>query len=351
MEYFKAIAKDGMKDVLKRNAIVLHGEQEVLMEEILGKIIEAMVDNNFKDFDYITFDHRSDERPFEIKEVIEQLEAFPFGSQKKAVSLKGGEELSGDHKGYLANYITSIPSSSIFILIFKGKNLPLLLGSKLEKALKNNATFINCSIKSNEIVKWIIEKAAKDNGKTIGQEESKFLLNRVGTDLREITNELKKLSCFAEPTFRITKESIELCCHQHIQTGVFELIDSIGLGQTLRGITIFSDLMKQQEEPLRIMALLGNHFNLIRQIRELKEKKIPDREIISLFQKIGEHPFRIQKAIENSCFSLESLKKAQKWLLEADISIKTGRQEPEIIIELLIIMLCQEARKKKKRYQ
>ena len=352
MDYIKALTGEGIKEILKKNIIILHGEQELLMEEILDKIVEEVLDKNFKEFDYTAFDVEAlksdqEEKSNIIKDVIEQLEAFPFGSRKKIVLIRKGEALSGEYKNSLSGYVTAIPSSSILIIMLKGKNLPLMLGSKLEKVIKNTSATISCTIKANEITRWIIEKTAK-SGKTIGPEESKLLLNRVGTDLREITNEINKLSSFVEPSFRITKEDIEACCIQNIQSGVFELIDAVSIGQTFRALTIFSNLRRQNEEPLKLMALFNNHFNLIRQIRELKEKRIAPREITGLFQKLGEHPFRIQKALDNNHFSLEGLRKIQKLLLEADISIKTGRQSPELVIELLIVMLCQEARKKKK---
>ena len=194
--------------------------------------------------------------------------------------------------------------------MFKGKSaLSALLGSKLEKSIKKSSSIINCKLKPGDMIKWVIEKAAKTNGKTIGPEESRYLIKRTGGDLRDIINELKKLSSFVEPGFRITKEAITICCHQELQAGVFDLIDAVGQGQTYRALGIFSELIKQQEEPLKLLALLSNYINLMKQVRDIKEKRIPTREIISIFKKIGEHPFRIQKALESNYFTLKGLEK------------------------------------------
>jgi len=355
MNYFKIIKKNGLAEILKRNIIVLHGEQEILIEEILTKIIGEIIDNSFKDFDYVMLNSAplkgETEKSITLKDVIEELEGFPFGSKKKIVALKGCAKLSIDERNRLAKYVTSIPSSSILILLINSKSaLSTLLGSKLEKSLKKNASIINCTIKTGEIVKWIVEYAAKSTGKTIEPETGKYLLKRAGSNLRIISSELNKLSSFVEPSFRISKEDIDICTSQEINAGVFDLVDAVGTGQTYRALKIFSDLMKQNEEPLRLLALLSNYINLMKQVSELKTKKIPPGEIISLLRKLGEHPFRIQKALESSFFSLTGLQKCHKWLLEADISIKMGRQTPELVMELLIIILCQEAKKKKKRY-
>ena len=355
MDYFKAITKKGLEQILKRNIIVLYGTQDVLMNELEEKITAEIVEESFREFDYIKLNAapaRGEQEQVEkgsiVKNIMEQIEAFPFGSKKKVVSVIRCEKLPADQKKRLADYVTGIPSSSVLILMFQGKsNLSVLLSSKLEKSVKKHASVINCTIKPNEISRWIIEKAAKTGGKNMGQEESRYLINRVGTDLREITNELKKLSSFVEPNFRIQKEDIEICCRQQVQSGVFDLVDAVGMGQTYRAVKTFATLMKQQEEPLRILALLSNYINIMKQVRETKERRIAHREIVSLFKKIGEHPFRIQKALENNYFTLKGLKRAQKWLFEADISIKTGRQKPEIVIELLIILLCQEAKRRK----
>jgi len=355
MDYFTAITGEGIKEILKRNIIVLHGTQEVLMEEIEEKIREKIIDDSYREFDYIRLnavhikgEMEEQDKTWGVKDIMAELEAFPFGSKKKMVTVKRCEKLPVEQKKRLADYITGIPSSSVLILMFEGKsNLSTLLGSALEKNTKKIASFINCTLKPNEMIKWVIGKAARANGKNIEAEESKYLINRVGSDLRDITNELKKLSSFTEPDFRIKKEAIDLCCHRQIQSGVFDLVDSVGMGQTYRALRIFADLLKQQEEPLKILATLNNYINLIKQLKEVKEKRIPGQEIVSIFQEIGEHPFRIQKALQNNYFTVKSLKKSQKWILEADISIKTGRQKPETVMEMLIILLCQEAKKKK----
>lgn len=359
MDYFKALSDEGLKSISKSNVILLYGDQEILMEELLEKILDETVDNSFRDFDYILLktdslkgEKEEGEKSLTVSDIIEHLEAFPFGGGKKVVAVRNIEKLDMNQKNILAGYVLNISPGSLLVLMATGKakaSVSSLLGSKLEKSLKSR-TVINCTLKSNDMVKWVVQKAAMITGKTIGQEDSAYLLKRSGTELRYITKELEKLSSFVEPEFRIKKEAIDICCHQEAQSGVFELTDAVGLGQTMRALGIFSELMKQQEEPLKLLALLSNHFNLIKQVRELKEKRISPAEITSLLQKMGEHPFRVQKAMDIKFFSLDGLKKAHRWLLEADISIKTGRQEPEYVLELLIILLCQEAVKKKARY-
>ncbi|HPZ10367.1 MAG TPA: DNA polymerase III subunit delta [Candidatus Eremiobacteraeota bacterium] len=357
LDYFKALSEKEIKTIARSNIVLLHGDQEILMEEVLEKIINETVDKNFKDFDYVMLninflkgEKEDQEKPAGLKDIIEHLEAFPFGSKRKVVIVKRIDKLEIEEKNRLATYLKSISLRAFLVLMTSGKaktTLLSLLGSKLEKDIKARGTIINCTLKPNEMIKWVIQKTAMVTGKTIGQEESKHLLKRSGTELRHIINEIQKISSFVEPNFRITKEAIDICCHQETQSGVFELTDAVSMGQTFKGLSIFSDLIKQQEEPLRLLGLLSNHFNLIRQARELKDKKIPPREIIAILQKIGEHPFRIQKALDIKYFSLEGLKKAHRWLLDADLSIKTGRHEPVIALELLIILLCQEATRMK----
>ena len=145
---------------------------------------------------------------------------------------------------------------SILILIVNSKSgLSTLLGNKLDKSLKKNAATVNCTMKTGEIVKWIVEFSARSTGKTIDPEAGKYLVKRVGPDLRLISNELSKLSSFVEPSFRITKEDIKVCTSQELHSGVFDLVDAVGTGQTSRALTIFSDLIKQNQEPLRLLSL------------------------------------------------------------------------------------------------
>jgi DNA polymerase-3 subunit delta len=356
-DYIKILtSKDGIKSFLKKPVILLYGDQDLLIDEILDKIVKESVAPGFEDFDYIYFnaeqikgDKEKDERPLSSREIIEQLESFPFGNGKKVVALNKPEKFSLEERNNLSYYITEIPKNSILILMLtlKGKaTTGGLLGTKLDKSLKNCGSGLNCSISSSDMPKWITQKTAELTGKNMGYEESKYLMEFTGIDLRQIINELGKVASFIEPGFRITKEAIEQCCHRQTQAGVFELTDAVSIGQTWRALAIFSNLMKQQEEPLKLLALLSNHFTLIKQVKELQNKKISSNDIISNFQQMGEHPFRIQKALNVRHFTPGGLRKAQKWLMEADISIKTGRQTPEIVMEMLIILLSQEAKKR-----
>ena len=87
MDYFKIIKKNGLKELLKRNVILLHGDQEILMDEILQKIIEEIIDDSFIEFDYVMLNAAplkgETEKNITLKDAIEELEGFPFVLKKR----------------------------------------------------------------------------------------------------------------------------------------------------------------------------------------------------------------------------------------------------------------------------
>ena len=85
-----------------------------------------------------------------------------------------------------------------------------------------------------------------------------------------------------------------------------------------------------------------NTFNLTRSIEERR----PQAALLVLNQLLndGERPERIlgglRYALENSHMNGSELKRRVKFLLEADIEIKTGRSLPVFALEKLIVKLC-----------
>ena len=82
---------------------------------------------------------------------------------------------------------------------------------------------------------------------------------------------------------------------------------------------------------------------MIVRVKELKKQRKPETEIRN---KLGlTSDFVWQKTIEQAeRYPLERIKAVYPKLLEADLSIKTGKYEGELVFNILITELCQRGK-------
>jgi DNA polymerase III delta subunit len=78
---------------------------------------------------------------------------------------------------------------------------------------------------------------------------------------------------------------------------------------------------------------------MIVRVKELRNQRKPEREIRNKLGLITEFVWR--KTIEQAeRYPLERIKEVYPELLEADLSIKTGKYEGELALNILITELC-----------
>jgi DNA polymerase-3 subunit delta len=92
--------------------------------------------------------------------------------------------------------------------------------------------------------------------------------------------------------------------------------------------------------------MLDRQFRMIVRARELQNQGTPETEIqhkLGLFSE-----FALRKTLEQANrYSLPRLKEVYRRLLETDLSIKTGRYDGELALNLLVAELCQRGKVRK----
>jgi DNA polymerase-3 subunit delta len=87
--------------------------------------------------------------------------------------------------------------------------------------------------------------------------------------------------------------------------------------------------------------MVVRQFRLLIQVRELMDED-PAQDHIKIAQKIGSHPYPIQKIMPQAkLFTTPQLKTIYHQLSDIDQSIKTFQLEEELALDLLIASLTQ----------
>lgn len=204
---------------------------------------------------------------------------------------------------------------------------------KIVKKIKEKGKIIDCNTKKNNIS---IVKEFFD-GYKISDEDIKYLIDRVGDNLSIIYQESEKLKIYKIDDKAIDKNDIDMITTKAYDLDIFHLIENIVLKNKEKALESYNELIKNGEEPIKIIILLSNQFRLIFQSKKLYMMGYSE---LNISQKLKVHPYAIKKALEKTRnFKEEKLIDYLYKLAILDENIKKGKIDANSGLELFIINL------------
>ena len=287
---------------------------------------------------------------------LEQLrvasETVPFLAEKRLVIVEGllrrfepggrpGQKtktrLPDQRSEYksIAEYIRQIPDFTTLVLVdgkINSRN-PLLNGLSAEAKMRRFPL-----MRGAELHQWIQRRVAEAGG-SITSQAVDLLAKFVGSNLWVMANEIDKLVLFAEGR-PIEEGEVRTVVSYAQEANVFVMVDAIlefragSAGQLLR------QLLQQGAAPAYLLVMLSRQTRMMVRVKELRKQR---KSRIEIQNKLGlTHDFVLRKAWEQADrYSLGRLKEVYHKLLEADLSIKTGRFDGELALDVLIAELSQ----------
>ncbi|RDU35447.1 DNA polymerase III subunit delta [Neobacillus piezotolerans] len=317
---------------------LLFGTESFLMRET-GQLLLEQVLGDERDFNFSTYD--MEESPIEA--AIEDAETFPFLGEKKIVFVQNPVFLTAEkQKEKITHNLARLEAylkepAPYTILVFFAPYEKLDERKKVTKELKKAAAAAELKKLSEPEVKQWIAGQAKRKGFTMDPEAVEIVASLAGTNLFMLSNELDKLALYAGSGGRIDAQTAEMLIPKSLEQNIFSLTDKVVQRKTGDALRIYYDLVKQNEEPIKILALLAGQFRLIYQIKELARKGYGQQQIAGLLKV---HPYRVKMAAGLAGrFSDEELTGMIGQLAEADYLMKTGGADKSLLVELFLMKL------------
>ena len=202
---------------------------------------------------------------------------------------------------------------------------------KITKTIKEKGKIIEFNDDLDAVS--LIRRLFKDYN--IEYSDIKLLIDRVGNNPLIITNEINKIKIYKGNDKNITSEDILNLTNKIIEIDVFKLIDYIVRKDKENALELYNEMLKVNEEPIKIIVILANQFRIMYQSKELLKKGYSEKDIASIL-KI--HPYRVKLAIQNSRnYTSQMLLKYLNDLADIDIGIKTGTINKDLALELFIL--------------
>ena len=304
---------------------LLYGEEAYLRRQYRDKLKAALV-NGDDSMNYNYFEGKG----IEVSEIIDLAETLPFLADKRVIIIEnsgfckhGGEQL--------AEYLKAPCDTTFFVMV----EAEIDKRSKLFKAITAKGRAIEFKAQDEGILKrWILGTLKKEN-KKITERDLSLFLEKTGSDMENISKELEKVICYCMDKEVITGADIEEICVRQVNNQIFDMIDAIAGKRQKEAMELYYDLLTLKEPPMRILFLLARQFNLLLQVKELKQKGYPAKVI---GENVGLPGFITGKYVNQAeKFSAQYLRRAVTDCVETEEAVKTGKMNDVLSVELLLI--------------
>lgn len=252
--------------------------------------------------------------------------------QRRSRKTARATETQDDHQAW-SNGIHQIPESTVLVLVEERINN----NNRLYKEVAGKAVVRSFPLLRDAKLRQWAEKRVKDEGGSISRQAVDLLVRLIGNNLWIMAGEINKLVIYAAGR-RIEEEDVNNVVSYVQLANVFTMVDAIVEYNAQRAQQLLGELLQAGATPSYLLAMLSRQIRMIVRSKEMARQKKPRAEIQQRLGLTSEYALR--KTLEQAGkYSLTRLKDIYHKLLEADLSIKTGKYGEELTLNILVAEL------------
>lgn len=343
----KFAAPDGALQTLKaalrrkepHHLYIFWGEEDYLRTHYLAALRQQIMEGGFEDFNF----HRFDAQTMALSAFSDAVEAIPMMAEASFVQVDDVDiyQMDADDRERMAAILNDIPDYCYIVFAYDTiRWKPDRRLKKLHAAVEKNAQIVEFAKQSErELVSWTARHFLSYT-KQIAPELCRYLIVQCGASMSAMASEISKIAAYSTAS-DITKEDIDAVVEPVLDAVVFQLTDAIAAGNYAAALRILRTLCKMQEEPISILGAIGSQLRKAAAARNLASAGQGADALMRIYA-IGSYPaqkaFGFARRVPAAFFAA-----ALPLCAETDYQMKTSFDEPQRLLELLVLRLAQEA--------
>lgn len=299
------------------------GEERYPVDLVVDALIEQAVEPSMREFN-LDMVHGSE---IDGKKIVSLASAYPMMADRRVVVVKDFDKVNG--KDALDAYVEQPSASTVLVLIANNPDYRKKPFAALKKAgyVHESRTWYD-----NETIGWL-DARVKKMRRSIEPAAVRMLFSYVGNNLRELVNELEKVTVAYHDVPTITAAHVEKVVGVSREYSAFQLCDKVGEKNIAKALEIAQRMIGSGESVVGLIAALTNHFIRLWKLKEAVGKGESDQKLLS-------YVFFNQFALNESKAQLPNFTPAEiegvfVLLAEADLAAKSSG-DPRMIITTLI---------------
>lgn len=231
--------------------VFFSGKEEYLIERYTAELLQIVVPAEVRDFN-LDILYCPDTK---VTQVLEIARAFPMMAEKRAVVLKDIQKMPAAELAALSKYVAQPNPSTCLILIDRAADSR----QKSLQALQSKTLYIPCNrMYENRAAPWL-QQEFKARGRKIHPEALSLLITQVGTNLRDLVNEIDKLVLFVPPEAEISAADVARAAGFRKDFTLYSLQNALGERNINETLDIY-ERIRLGTSAQAILFQLGKHF-------------------------------------------------------------------------------------------
>ena len=332
--------KQAIRNKTPERLYFFHGEESFLMQHYLEQLRKLLVDELTESFNF----HKLTNENFDMRTFSDAVENLPMMAEHTFIWVDEIDifKLPEADRSRMEELIADIPEYCTIVFTYQTVEWkPDKRYKKFSDAVEKYGTVVHFEKQSvRDLTAWVTRHFAA-NGKQISPELCAYLIDITGGTMTALAGEISKISAYSGAPV-IVKSDIDAVTEPVLDAVVFQMTDLLGEGKYGAALQKLHQLQKMQEEPLAILGVIGMHFRRMSAARTVMDQGKNASELMSITG-LKDYPARKTMSAAGK-FSARLCSLASELILETDRKIKTSFDDPERLLELLLLQLAQEAR-------
>lgn len=317
-----------------------HGEETFLLHYYLEQLRKLLLDELTESFNF----HKLTSETFDLQSFADSVENLPMMAEHTLVWVDEIDffKFAESDREKLIEVFSDIPDYCT--VVFSFITTPWKPDKRLKKlwdAVQQYGTIVEFARQEpRDLIPWITRHFAARK-KQISTDLCTYLIDITGGTMTALAGEIDKIAAYSGAD-TIRKSDIDAVTEPVLDAVVFQMTELLSQSEYGPALVKLRTLLKMQQEPLAILGAIGGHFRRLATARTLMDNGKGAGELMRLCA-IGDYPARKTMSAAGR-FSARFYARAAELVMETDYQTKTSFDDPDRLLELLILRLSQEAR-------
>lgn len=317
--------KEQIKNETFDSVYLIYGNEDYLVHQACHLLCPAIVDPE-DSINYSKFEGKQ----ADVGQIASLAETMPFFQERRLLLLEDTGFLKKASEEYVT-VLKNLPDTTVIVMVEKEVDKR----NKVYKYIKDHGYICECNAPDEkQLMTWCAGILLK-RGKKIRQDDLRYLLSLSAANMYQLKNELDKLTDYLGDREVVGRADIDEIITVEITNHIFEMIGAMASRNQPKAMALYEQLLALKEPPMRILFLIARQFQLMLQMKDMKEQRKSAKEMGSA---AGLSPYIAEKyARQAEVFSKKQLIAHLEECARTEEMVKTGRWSDRVAVELLIV--------------
>ncbi len=248
---------------------IFHGEETYLRDYYLERLKTTLIPEGMDGFNY----HPLPGKGLTIQRLGETIDALPMMSPHTMIVVNDYDIFKAPEgeRNLMVQLLEDLPDYCCLVFLYD--TLPYKSDARMKKlagAIKAHGQVVEFSRQSQtDLMDWVRRRfRALDHD--IDPSDAQYLIFLCGDLMNGLITEIEKIGAYAKER-QVRRSDIDAVAIPVIDAVVFQMTDALTQGNTDKAFSVLNDLLRLQNAPIMILAVLGKHFRQLYTARVVLE--------------------------------------------------------------------------------